>query len=46
MNLTLVPYGNANETWRNETKLWQFSCEHGQEECLGNLIHVNYKFNI
>ncbi|CAF0953944.1 unnamed protein product [Brachionus calyciflorus] len=40
MNLTLVPYGNANEIWRNETKLWQFSCQHGPDECWGNLLHT------
>ena len=39
MNLTLVPYGNAKETYRQETKLWQFSCQHGSEECWGNLLH-------
>jgi interferon gamma-inducible protein 30 len=39
MNLTIVPYGNAKETWRNETKLWQFTCQHGPDECWGNLFH-------
>ena len=44
-NLTVVPYGNAKETWRNETKLWQFTCQHGADECWGNLLHsclLNY----
>lgn len=27
------------ETWRNETKLWQFTCQHGTDECWGNLLH-------
>lgn len=39
MNLTVVPYGNAKETWRNETKLWEFYCQHGPDECFGNTIH-------
>ena len=39
MNLVIVPYGNAKETWRNETKLWQFTCQHGANECWGNLLH-------
>lgn len=39
MNLQIVPYGNAKETWRNETKLWQFTCQHGADECWGNLLH-------
>lgn len=28
------------ETWRNETKLWQFECQHGSDECWGNLLHT------
>jgi interferon gamma-inducible protein 30 len=39
MNLNVIPYGNAKETFRNETKLWQFTCQHGQDECYGNLLH-------
>ena len=36
MNLTIVPYGNAHETKVGDK--WKFSCQHGQEECYGNLI--------
>jgi interferon gamma-inducible protein 30 len=41
MNISFVPYGNAREIYRPETKLYQFYCQHGSDECYGNLIHVN-----
>ncbi len=43
VNITFVPYGNARELYRPETQLYQFYCQHGAEECYGNLIHVNRK---
>ena len=42
VNITFVPYGNAKELYRPETKLYQYYCQHGPEECYGNLIHVNF----
>jgi interferon gamma-inducible protein 30 len=45
MNLTLIPYGNAKESFDNKTKLWKFTCQHGADECWGNLFHsclINY----
>lgn len=38
MNLSIVPYGNANE--RRVGNKWQFTCQHGEEECYGNLIET------
>jgi len=40
INITLVPYGNAHETYQPDTQLYQYVCQHGADECLGNLIHV------
>ncbi|XP_046548842.1 gamma-interferon-inducible lysosomal thiol reductase-like isoform X1 [Haliotis rubra] len=36
LNLTIVPYGNARERQQNGS--WEFACQHGPVECLGNLI--------
>ena len=38
MNVHLVPYGNADE--RKKDGKWVFSCQHGKEECIGNLIET------
>ena len=37
MNLTLVPYGNAKEK-KTIFGHWKFECQHGKEECVGNVI--------
>eukprot|EP00463_Aulacantha_scolymantha_P005779 TRINITY_DN7175_c0_g1_i1.p1 TRINITY_DN7175_c0_g1~~TRINITY_DN7175_c0_g1_i1.p1 ORF type:complete len:158 (-),score=21.01 TRINITY_DN7175_c0_g1_i1:109-582(-) len=37
MNFTLYPYGNAKET-QNPDGTWKFTCQHGNNECIGNMI--------
>lgn len=39
MNLTLVPYGNAKER-KTIFGHWKFNCQHGREECVGNVIET------
>jgi hypothetical protein len=46
VNITFVPYGNAKELYRPETKLYQYYCQHGADECYGNLIHVRHERSI
>ncbi|XP_029970501.1 gamma-interferon-inducible lysosomal thiol reductase [Salarias fasciatus] len=38
MTVTLVPYGNAEETF--DGKKYIFECQHGEQECLGNMIET------
>ena len=38
MNINLVPYGNADEKLKDGK--WVFTCQHGKEECIGNLIET------
>ena len=36
--IEIIPYGNAEETYDLTTKKYSFTCQHGDNECYGNLI--------
>ncbi|KAL2097631.1 hypothetical protein ACEWY4_006838 [Coilia grayii] len=38
MDVQLVPFGNAVESF--DGKKYHFTCQHGEEECLGNMIET------
>jgi len=38
VNITIYPYGNANE--RQAGSEWTFSCQHGAQECDGNMVET------
>mmetsp|Transcript_106298 Transcript_106298/g.129623 ORF Transcript_106298/g.129623 Transcript_106298/m.129623 type:complete len:228 (-) Transcript_106298:75-758(-) len=40
-NLTWIPYGNAQEKQESNGE-WQFTCQHGSNECNGNLVETCY----
>ena len=37
-NIELIPYGKAKETYDSSTNKYLFACQHGDNECYGNLI--------
>ena len=35
-----MPFGNAEEKFNNESHRWEFSCQHKENECYGNLMQT------
>nr|CAH7740314.1 unnamed protein product [Callosobruchus chinensis] len=38
LQLDIVPFGNAD--YEKVGKKWKFTCQHGPDECYGNVIHA------
>ena len=38
--IEFIPFGNAKEQYNTDTKKWEFSCQHEENECYGNLIET------
>jgi len=38
LHVSLFPYGNAQESFNGSQ--WVFNCQHGQQECIGNVIET------
>eukprot|EP00090_Calanus_glacialis_P005123 TRINITY_DN1393_c0_g1_i4.p1 TRINITY_DN1393_c0_g1~~TRINITY_DN1393_c0_g1_i4.p1 ORF type:complete len:242 (-),score=65.48 TRINITY_DN1393_c0_g1_i4:299-1024(-) len=39
MKAAIYPYGNAHES-KNPDGTWKFECQHGEPECVGNILEV------
>ena len=39
-DIEFVPFGNAKEVFNEATQKWEFECQHGENECYGNLIET------
>lgn len=40
VDLEFVPFGNAKEAFNNSTQKWDFTCQHKENECYGNLMQT------
>lgn len=39
-DVTFVPYGKMEQTYNSETKLYEYTCQHGPAECWGNTFQT------
>ena len=39
-DIEFIPFGNAKEVYNETTKKYDFTCQHGENECYGNLIET------
>ena len=40
VDVEFIPFGNAKESYNEKTKKYDFTCQHGENECYGNLIET------
>ena len=39
-DIEFIPFGNAKEVYNQTTKKYDFTCQHGDNECYGNLVET------
>ena len=39
-DIEFIPFGNAKEVYNTSTNKYDFSCQHGENECYGNLVET------
>jgi len=42
--LSIAPYGNANTKYNVSSGAYNFTCQHGPDECIGNIFMTCYSF--
>jgi interferon gamma-inducible protein 30 len=40
LDIEFIPFGNAKEVYNISTKKYDFTCQHGENECYGNLVET------
>ncbi|MCQ2818664.1 MAG: GILT family protein [archaeon] len=40
VTVNFIPFGNANQTYNEQTKKWEFTCQHKENECYGNQLQT------
>ena len=38
--IEFIPFGNAKEKYNEQTQKWEFTCQHEENECYGNIIET------
>ena len=40
VDIEFIPFGNAHEVYNTSTQKYDFTCQHGDNECYGNLVET------
>ena len=40
LDIEFIPFGNTEEKYNETTKKYDFTCQHGEKECYGNLVET------
>lgn len=42
-NFKKIFFSKLKYKWNNKSKMWDYQCQHGPDECYGNIIHVCFE---